>query len=712
MNDGKKRAGCLVLLLSTMTAQATTAVSIDPTAIARYPFLSSKLGFARATGFDKLPDSIPLLGDVGARAFCTTLNFDSPDEGSKKNFAVEEGHFTADGLKRAGSTSPWFNSLQERLTRQGVSSYFGLVGAPAPYHPANIRKPAEHPTPLDIDKTAQLMAAWATPYLQRYPNANWVVWNEPEHALRGTNSAEAAADMARIYQAYFKAIDPMAPRDRFGLAAFMKGSLKPTVGEPGKNFFQSVMDRVGGTDAAGPRVDFITMNNYHGKTDEFLSMMQTEMGRRKLDQPLIFSQFAPWQIGERADLGGTNEAGALYIESLDNLMASPSIQHVCMSFWAGIDGKSFVRWNARSNSFDRSHAYLALSLYQRLAPWRVQVTGAKGESPVQVYASADAERTAVLLVNQPRQTEEAAPDRQAAAAQAGGGKAERKADRKAERKAERKADKQVEKNAKRNKQAAMPEEDAVTGMGAAQGTTETVRLTLKGLASQRVQLVRLAADTAGLRNDTAQLDASGVLTLTLAPDEIVLVQTAPPPASATLPGTFVHAAVRVHRVGPQGQVLPEAALATAAFDPLRDGFVLQTPSAQATAHATAWLKGVSRQTGLSLNMPLGHAPREATSCLGVVLQHLRQGQVVGTQAWGEAQTVQRMLGASGMAGAQPVVRALAWQPGTAETQARVRLDLDEGAPADWDAQGREVKLHVGLGGCAGGAVQTQVRWTP
>lgn len=691
------------LLLSGLVAFGSVAaldITVDPAQRASHPFLKSKLGFARATGFDRLPESMPLLTEVGARAFCTTLNFDGGEGGRKENFAVDSDTFTAKGLGRPGQTNAWFDSLQDRLQRQGIAAYVGLVGAPAPFHAAVIRKPAEHPTPLDIDGAAKAMAAWAKPYLNRYPNTNWVVWNEPEHALRGTNSAEAASDMAKIYQSYLREMDPVGSRDSFGLAAFMKGSLRPTTGEPNKNFFQSVMDRV----AVDPitktpvRIDYVTMNNYHGKTDEFLSMMQTEMGRRHLDQPLIFSQFAPWQIGERAELGGTNEAGGLYIQTLDSLMDAPSIQRVCMSFWAGIDNKSFVQWNKRSNSFDRSNAFAALALYQRMAPWRLTLPS-QAAAQVQVYASAEAGRTTVLLVNQPATADEAGPDGKAIAAQAGGKEA-RKADRKAARKAQRQADRQAGR-AHADSNAQNP-----------QGARQTVNLTLKGITGQAIRLERLSPSSPRAAVEQARTDDKGQVRVELGPQDIVLLQTGQESARVTPPWSVAHEEVYVHRVAPTGKVLAENELGVASFDALQDGFVLAVPASQATAQAAAWLNTLPADLNLVLTPAPGEPSAEVQPCLGVVAHYLNGGRSVGVGAWGAQEAVTRMLSSRDLVGqklsAGPA--PLAWQArGTERSQAK--LELQRLAPAAWDKAAGEVKLHVGLGACAR-ATHAQVQLSP
>jgi hypothetical protein len=680
-----------VLFVGVMASGTVMAldITVDPAQLSARPFLKSKLGFARATGFDRLPDSMPLLSEVGARAFCTTLNFDGGEGGRKENYAVDANTFTAKGLGRPGQTNAWFDTMQARLQQQGIAAYIGLVGAPEPFHAAVIRKPAEHPTPLDIDGAAKVLADWAKPYLNRYPNTNWVVWNEPEHALRGTNSAEAAGDMAKIYQSYLREMDPVGSRDRFGLAAFMKGSLRPTSGEPGKNFFQSVMDRVAvdPITKAPVRIDYVTMNNYHGKTDEFLAMMQGEMGRRHLDQPLIFSQFAPWQIGERAALGGTNEAGGLYIQTLDGLMDAPSIQHVCMSFWAGIDNKSFVQWNKRSNSFERSNAFAALAMYQRMAPWRLNLNASQADPDVQVYASVEAGRTTVLLINQPG-TDEAAPDGQALAAKAGGKEA-RKADRKAARKAQRQEDRQAGRA------------HADSNAQAVHGEQRAVKLTFKGLPSQAVRIERLLPSSPNTVTEQGRTDEHGALQVGLGPQDIVLIQAGSDAGPQKAPWTVVHDVVYVHRVAPNGTVIPEGQLGVASFDALHDGYVMAVPSSQATAHAAAWLGNAPTDLAMVLTPPPGVPVAGAQSCMGVVAQYLNSGREVGVAAWGSKEAVSRMLKSRDLAGPGPVPTAapLAWQTRSTD-QGQARLDLQRQAPAAWDKAGGELKLHVGLGACA------------
>lgn len=688
-------------------AQAQT-FTIDPQQVAARPLLKSKLGFARAVGFDRLPESAAQLTDVGARAFCSAVAFDDVSEGKRKSYAVDPAQFGPTGV-RSAAPNPWFAGLLERLHAQGIEPYFGLIGAPAPYHPANIRKPAEHPTPLDIDRAAASVASWSKPYLERYPETNWIIWNEPEHALRGSNSVQAADDMARIYKAWVAAIDPISPYDGMGLAAFMKGSLRPTEGEPQRNFFQSVMDRTG-DGRSTPRYDYITMNNYHGKTDEFVAMMQTEMGRRGLDQPLMFSQYAPWQVGEQADLGRSNTAAGIYLETLDGFQSAPSLNHICFSFWAGIDGKSFVRWKENGGGFERSKAYLALGMYQRLPLWRVAVPEAARTPDIQVYAAAERDRVGVLLAQLRRTTADAAPPPLADATSAD--KGARKEDRKEARKEERQRLRQESKAAERDGPKARKRAPQEVAEALPSGGSRTLTLELRGWASQPVRVERLGANAMEVASASARTDEQGRLQLSLGDGEIVFVHAE---RADTLPAranvSVVRQDVYVHRLDGQRRTIPEAELAVAAFDPKADGFVLEAPTARTTAHASAWMRGLPRQLGLHLETPPGQNAATAGACAAVLVQHMSAGQPVGLSAWGHPETVARMLASRhfSVGSRAPAVNPISWQAGPGDGLA-MRLDTEQGAPGNWGQGSREARVHLALGDCAGPA-RAQVRLT-
>lgn len=677
-------------------AMPELVLPLDPSQLDGRPLLKSKLGMARATGFDQLPRSVAFLRDVGARTFCSTVAFDDIEDRGRPNHALQGTRFTADGVAYTAQPSVWFDALQQALAAQGIQPYIGLVGTPEPYRVAVIRKPAEHPTPLNIDATARLMAAWAQPWLSRYPSTHWVIWNEPEHALRGNNSVAAAQDMAQIYRSYRNAMDGLSPYDRFGLAAFMKASLKPTLGEPQRNFFQSVLDRTVQPQGEQPAatVDFISMNNYHGRMREFLNMMAAEMARRGMDQPLLFSQFAPWQIGEQADLVRSNRGAGFFVEALDELMFDPSLSHVCMSHWSGPERKNLLRWDERRQQFESSSSLAALALYQRMNLWRVHLPEAVRTSPVQVLASADHGQLSVLLMNLPRSdstpTEAGSQDRKARE------RAERKAENKALRQALRHGDTPPADSADTSPPPAPPAPPPADPTA-----PRTVVLQLAGAAGQSFVLDRLADGQSLPQRSQLSADAQGRLSLNLAAREIVLLRSGAGEASPALrwPGRLIGHDLYMHRQGPNQQALPREQQGTAGLDPFTDGMVLEVPGPQATAHGSMLLQQVPNQAELVLKLPPGRDLASVADCAAVVLRHQNQGQALDALAWGAPATLARLAGSRHLNGVKltPVSR-LDWRPG-ANHQALLRLDLAHPAPPQWDTQRREVRLHLALGAC-------------
>ena len=166
------------------------------------PMIKSKLGVARAVGYPGLPATIPYVKQLGYRVFCSTIAFDHLTGSKRPNFALGSSTFTASTALADPIASKWLQSLLQYLNKYQQQIYLGIVGAPTPYQQAIIRKPAAHPTPTNIPASAQLTARWLTAVVPANLQINWVIWNEPEHTLRGANSSEAAGDMAQIYRTY------------------------------------------------------------------------------------------------------------------------------------------------------------------------------------------------------------------------------------------------------------------------------------------------------------------------------------------------------------------------------------------------------------------------------------------------------------------------------------------------------------------------------
>ena len=358
------------------------------------PMIKSKLGVARAVGYPGLPATIPYVKQLGSRVFCSTIAFDQLTDSKRPNFALGSSTFTASTTLADPIASKWLQSLLQHLNKYQQQIYLGIVGAPSPYQQAIIRKPAAHPTPTNIPASAQLTARWLTAVVPANLQINWVIWNEPEHTLRGANSSEAAGDMAQIYRTYQSSLSGRQAADGFGLASFMKASLRSTSNNPTKSFVDLVMTDLMQT--PHPRIDYITLNNYHGQTFELIAKLQSDLRRAGMDQPLILNQFAPAILGSHPSVAGSVQAASQYLHNLDHFVRTPELASACMSFWAGADRKALLR--ETQGGFAPSLPYLALASYQQMPLWRLPVQGVPSDLPFTLWAARDDQRFSLMVV--------------------------------------------------------------------------------------------------------------------------------------------------------------------------------------------------------------------------------------------------------------------------------------------------------------------------
>jgi len=372
-------------------------VVIKANAIDKVPYFKTKLGFARAVSLEKLPDTMKYFDLAKPRAFCSEVDFDDVED---KNFALLPDPFlTAEAVGRIPA-SDWLTRLLKELEKQKIDVYFQLIGAPKPFQPKVISRPAIHPTPTDITKSARLIGKWAETYLSINPSINWVVWNEPSHTLRGRPTAQAADDMASIFNSYIRELGALSPYDSFGLAGFIAHALKPVKGGGAMSFLERVFGRLGSE--LGPevsaKVNFIAVNNYYGSDEDLLIAVNSLLSDWRSHAPIIFTQFAPEGVAEGKYIDNENLEARRYLTSLDRFSRDGSVKHVCMSFWAG-GNKAFVKLGNGNAREQFRMKLFALAMYQKLPAWRVEVVPDKQIKDSLVFAGVDQNRLGILLVN-------------------------------------------------------------------------------------------------------------------------------------------------------------------------------------------------------------------------------------------------------------------------------------------------------------------------
>lgn len=380
-----------VLLPFVAAADGSLTVQVDASRALAHPFVKSKLGFARAVTYELLPESISAMDIVQPRAFCSEVDFDTFEA---VNYALQPNPFTSATVNGPYSANPWLLHLQDELTRRHINIYYQLIGAPKPFQASKIARPAIHPTPTDIDKSAQWTASWVKPYLQTNAAINWGIWNEPTHTLRGKPTEEAARDMVSIYKAYRSRLNSLSYDDSIGLSGIIAGSMKLAHERKGSGSFNEVLfDGIFPNNAP----DFYAMNIYRGRLDELVIHLNSLLRQRNSQAPLLLSQFAPEEVTRKNTQAESNQTASLYLDAYDHIVQEPSIEHVCMSYWAG-GSKAFAEYDEEHKHFVAQPNLLALSLYQQLPLWRV-ATKLSGNEDVAVLAGRFGARLGMLLMN-------------------------------------------------------------------------------------------------------------------------------------------------------------------------------------------------------------------------------------------------------------------------------------------------------------------------
>ena len=203
-----------------------------------------------------------------------------------------------------------------------IDIYLQLIGAPKPYQPAIIKRPAIHPTPTNIDASTLLTAAWLKQFAVAHPAVNWGIWNEPSHTLRGKPTAAAASDMAKIYGSFTREMGRLSPSDKFGPAGIIALAMKNTP-DGGENSFLSVMfselSSQNRNSEAG--IDFVGINSYYGRLPQLIGAIDTELGIIKSKAPIVITQFAPAGL-LRSKFLYARTLAQMYVNSLDNTVKS------------------------------------------------------------------------------------------------------------------------------------------------------------------------------------------------------------------------------------------------------------------------------------------------------------------------------------------------------------------------------------------------------
>lgn len=670
-------------IIATLTASLATSAPQSPTprestivtvkqhgTTSLPPLLKSKLGIARATGYAELPTTIPYTRQLGSRAFCSVISFDQLTDHPKANHALGHTEFSEGAVRPDPAASRWLQSLVKALSLNHQQIYLGLVGAPKPYQQSLIRKPAAHPTPTNIPAAAMLTGQWVRAVLPNAPAINWVIWNEPEHTLQGINSTVAANDMVRIYRAYQAALSSHSENNGFGLASFMKASLRNSSDLSSQSFAALVLEGLAQT----PRspIDYITLNSYHGQTFELIARLNADLDRAGMDQPLVLNQFAPAILGSHPAVAGSAQVASHYLHSLDQLIQAPSLASACMSFWAGPDRKALLRDN-RDGSFSTTLPFQALALYQQMPLWRVPVPASSTDLPYTLVAGRDATRFQLLVLPRLREAGRGLPSGAA-------GKAERRLERQTQRRSER----------QQRRRSTRLETDSAAAVSAT-----TLRLRLPDSPDQRIHVQRLRQGSTGSVSEELRTDASGRLNLPMTHDQIVLLSVGaeralPPllPASRT--------DLYIHRNAPQQ--------GWASVDSISDGFVLALPSSDAVAHASATYPAPRRSGDWLVQLASPHGTPElmrALRCTAIVIQQSTGRGHTTLARWGHPAAAARIHSSRAFARNSVETTALQSWP-TPDSQGRLRLSIPGRRP--WPP----LRVHLAAEGCAAGT-QLQAR---
>ena len=632
------------------------------------PILKSKLGVARATGYFRLPDTVPYLSEVGSRVFCSTISFDQLTDRPRVNWALGRTSFLADKIHFDALAVNWLHRLAADLQTSGQQTYITLVGAPSPFQASPIQKPAAHPTPLNIAMSAQLTAQWARQSFPKQTTLNWVIWNEPEHTLRGVNSALAASEMVSIYRSYYSALNtPTSFGQGFGLASFMKASLRPVADVPLQSFASLVFEGLGPSFRAS--VDYITMNSYHGQTFRLVARLQSDMARFNMDQPIVITQFTPEIIGAYPDQAGTIQAASHYISYLDHFVKTPGLASACMSFWAGPDRKALLRETA--TTFSPSIPFKTLAWYQDLPLWRLPVQYPSNHHSHLVIAGRDATRFQMLILPKPLQSG-------SISLAAVKGKTERKLRRHFLRLQERE---QVGKG--------QPRQQLATPLRSPD-LLRQLHVKLPVGPYQPIKVERITGESVVPLVENHHTDAYSVVSLPITTDQILRLSSGtpgmlPPQRSALRTDLYVH-----RSAGEQGW---------ASVDSVRDGFVLALPSSDSVAHASATytLAPFETQLILQLSSPDGRSGiMKALRCSSMVVQSLNYGRPpTNLVSLGSQRAAQRILSSRAFNQVQNAdISPIPWQ--LPDEQGRLRVNVPTVGRAS------TLRLHLGSQGCESG----------
>lgn len=636
------------------------------------PIIKSKLGIARASGYQLLPKTIPFTSRIGSRVFCSIISFDQLTARPRPNWALGNTLFLPNRIVSDSAANSWITALLTGLKESQQQIYLGLVGAPSPYQQPLIEKPAGHPTPTNIPASAKLTAQWAQQALSDSV-VNWSIWNEPEHTLRGARTEAAAREMADIYRSYHAALSALPfPSQGFGLASFMNGSLRGMAEDSTQSFSSVVFAYM--THSLKSTVDFVSINSYHGQTIRLINHLDSVLERADMDQPIVLTQFAPEIIGSHPNEAGSVLAASHYLENLDRFVRIPGLASACMSFWAGADRKALLR-EARG-SFSFSLPFYALAWYQSLPLWRLPVQHAS-DMPYLLYAARDNLYFRLLIAPKPLDLQFGLP-------KGVKGKTERQHQRRALRQQDRKKHRVTERYDRPKSNAVITEE------------TTLLHLQLPVGPHRTIQVERLMQGTTSPRVDRIQTDGSGRLSLPMASNQIVRLTAGAPDVLPSL-RPVLRTDLYLHREAKhQGW---------ASVDPIQDGFVLSLPSKRAVAHASATYAPLKTGTSLlvQLRSPQGlTAVGRALQCSAMVLQEMHSGSNDVIGVWGSLKAAQHILSSRAFGRQTTIRKPVAW--GKYDNDGLLRLDI----PSYSTGGGRSLRFHFAAAACEPGT-QLQVR---
>ena len=640
------------------------------------PFFKGKLGVARSSDYASLPSTIHYVSQLGSRVFCSLISFDQLTDRPRFNYALGRTRFTPDGVEADPTGSRWLQTLVQGLSLSHQNVYLALVGAPKPYQQTLIRKPAAHPTPTNIEAAARLTATWVRLALPSTSSINWVIWNEPEHTLRGISSSAAASDMAIIYRAYQNALSGSSPGDGFGLASFMKASLRDSIDSPGHSFASLVLQNL--VHPVRPAIDFITLNNYRGGALELAARLDSDLRNAGMDQPLVLNQFAPATatLGIRPSKSGTTQAAGRYLDSLDRFVREPAIGSACMSFWAGPNRVSLLKDNS-DGTFSPTLPFYALSLYQHLPLWRLPVQTADPDHPYTVWAARDATRLQVLVAPSLMTLNQGVP--LANNSPTPGSNLSAREQRRRERQ-EGRLNKPLRIN---------------TGPLAPVTSQNTLHVLLKDSPDELVEVHRFKENASLPFTERLRTDPSGHLSLPVSSDQIVLLKLGtglplPPLLKAIRTDLYVHRSARQ--------------LGWASVDAIRDGFVLAMPSANAVAHASATYSIHKSDFVIKAQLITpqgGGSIRQALSCSALVLQGIKGERSMTLGSWGNLEAARQIHDSRAFAkGADQAVVTTSWPAQAAKGFVSLAVTSLRGSSL--------LRLHLAAEGCKPGT-QLQFR---